>query len=66
MKNVIMTPHTASMVPDFWNKLTALLQTNFVNFSRGEKLMNEMDKKKDIKSNSKSWRSASFLISFTS
>ena len=46
MKNVIMTPHTASMVPDFWNKLTALLQTNFVNFSRGEKLMNEMDKKK--------------------
>lgn len=51
MKNVIMTPHTASMVPDFWNKLTALLQTNFVNFSRGEKLMNEMDKKKDIKSN---------------
>lgn len=46
MDNVIMTPHIASMVPDFWNKLTSLLETNFINFSRGEKLMNEVDKEK--------------------
>ena len=46
MDNVIMTPHIASMVPDFWNKLTALLETNFINFSRGEKLMNEINKEK--------------------
>ncbi len=46
MDNVIMTPHIASMVPDFWNKLTSLLETNFINFSRGEKLMNEVDKVK--------------------
>ena len=46
MENVIMTPHIASMVPDFWNKLTYLLETNFIAFSRGEKLLNEVDKKK--------------------
>lgn len=46
MKNVIMTPHIASMVPDFWNKLTFLLETNSIAFSRGEKLLNEVDKKK--------------------
>ena len=46
MKNVIMTPHIASMVPDFWNKLTYLLETNFIAFSHGEKLLNEIDKKK--------------------
>ena len=46
MDNVIMTPHIASMVPDFWDKLTALLQMNFIAFARGEKLMNEVDKKK--------------------
>ena len=46
MDNVIMTPHIASMVPDFWDKLTSLLQMNFVAFAHGEKLMNEVDKKK--------------------
>ncbi|MDY4957521.1 MAG: NAD(P)-dependent oxidoreductase, partial [Dialister sp.] len=46
MDNVIMTPHIASMVPDFWDKLTSLLQMNFVAFARGDKLMNEVDKKK--------------------
>lgn len=46
MDNVIMTPHIASMVPDFWHKLTSLLQTNFIAFSRGERLMNVVDKKK--------------------
>lgn len=46
MDNVIMTPHIASMVPDFWHKLTSLLQTNFIAFSRGERLMNVIDKKK--------------------
>ena len=46
MDNVIMTPHIASMIPDFWDKLTSLLQMNFVAFARGDKLMNEVDKKK--------------------
>lgn len=46
MENVIMTPHIASMVPDFWDKLTKLLETNYVSFARGEKLLNEIDKKK--------------------
>lgn len=46
MDNVIMTPHIASMVPDFWDKLTSLLQMNFVAFAHGDKLMNEVDKKK--------------------
>lgn len=46
MENVIMTPHIASMVPDFWDKLTKLLEENFVLFSRGEKLFNEIDKQK--------------------
>ena len=41
-----MTPHIASMVPDFWDKLTKLLETNYVSFARGEKLLNEIDKKK--------------------
>ncbi|MEE3452956.1 D-2-hydroxyacid dehydrogenase [Dialister sp.] len=46
MENVIMTPHIASMVPDFWDKLTKLLETNYVAFAHGEKLLNEVDKKK--------------------
>lgn len=46
MENVIMTPHIASMVPDFWDKLTKLLEENFILFSRGEKLFNEIDKQK--------------------
>ena len=46
MDNVIMTPHIASMVPDFWHKLTSLLETNFIAFSRGERLMNVVDKEK--------------------
>ncbi len=46
MDNVIMTPHIASMIPDFWDKLTHLLQTNFVAFAKDEKLLNEVDKTK--------------------
>ena len=46
MENVIMTPHIASMIPDFWDKLTKLLETNYVSFARGEGLLNEIDKKK--------------------
>lgn len=46
MDNVIMTPHIASMIPDFWDKLTKLLEMNYAAFARGEKLLNEVDKKK--------------------
>ena len=46
MKNVIMTPHIASMVPDFWHKLLSLLKTNFSAFNRQELMLNVIDKKK--------------------
>ena len=46
MEQVIMTPHIASMIPDFWDKLTALLLNNFIAFARDEKMMNEIDKAK--------------------
>lgn len=46
MEQVIMTPHIASMIPDFWDKLTFLLKENFIAFSHDKKLMNEIDKKK--------------------
>lgn len=44
--NVIMTPHVASFVPDFWDRLLLLLKDNFIAFSKGESLFNEIDKKK--------------------
>lgn len=46
MKNVIMTPHTASMTPDFWDRLLELLKENFAAFSVGQTLANVIDKKK--------------------
>lgn len=46
MKNVIITPHVASMAPDFWDKLLKLLRDNFISFSKGEPLMNVVDKEK--------------------
>lgn len=46
MDQVIMTPHIASMIPDFWDKLTFLLKENFIAFSHKGKLMNEIDKEK--------------------
>lgn len=46
MKNVIITPHIASMVPDFWDRLLSLLADNFAAFSREEPLRNVIDKEK--------------------
>ncbi len=46
MKNVIMTPHIASMTPDFWDRLLDLLKENFSAFSAGGKLVNVIDKAK--------------------
>jgi len=46
MGNVIMTPHVASFVPDFWDKLLKLLKENFLAFSKGETLQNVIDKSK--------------------
>lgn len=46
MENVIMTPHIASMVPDFWDRLLALLRTNYEAFAAGGKLLNTVDKEK--------------------
>lgn len=44
--NVLITPHMASMVPDFWDKLLHLLTENFAAFSRGDSLINQVDKTK--------------------
>lgn len=46
MKNVIMTPHIASMTPDFWDRLLHLLKENFTAWSLGAPMMNVIDKKK--------------------
>ena len=46
MKNVIMTPHIASMTPDFWDRLLDLLKENLAAFSVGEPMRNVVDKKK--------------------
>lgn len=46
MKNFIMTPHIASMTPDFWDRLLELLKENFSAFSAGGTLANVIDKKK--------------------
>lgn len=44
MKQVMITPHMASMVPDFWAKLLHLLTENFIAFNRGDSLINQVDK----------------------
>lgn len=46
LSNVIMTAHTASMVPHFFDHVLTLLKENFVAFSKGEHLLNEIDKSK--------------------
>ena len=46
MKNVIMTPHTASMTPDFWDRLLDLLKENVVAFSVGQPMRNVINKQK--------------------
>lgn len=45
-KQIIMTPHIASMVPDFWDRLLLLLKDNFTAFSKNEPLLNVVDKEK--------------------
>lgn len=46
MQNVIMTPHVASMTPDFWDRLLALLEENLAAFAEGAPLKNVIDKTK--------------------
>lgn len=46
MRQVILTPHTASLVPDFWDRLLALLARNAKAFSEGAPLENLIDKEK--------------------
>lgn len=46
MNNVIITAHTASWIPKFFDKVLMLLKNNFAAFYQGEPLMNEVDKKK--------------------
>lgn len=46
MKNVIMTPHIASMTPDFWDRLLDLLKENLTAFTVGQPMRNVVDKKK--------------------
>lgn len=46
MENVIISPHSASFTPDSWNHVLELLKNNFIAFSKGEKLTNEINKTK--------------------
>lgn len=46
MKNVIITPHVASFTPDSWDRILYLLKDNFISFSQGLPLVNEIDKQK--------------------
>ena len=46
MKNVIVTPHVASFTPDSWDRILYLLRDNFISFSQGLPLVNEIDKQK--------------------
>ncbi len=46
MENVIITPHVASFIPDFWERVLALLEQNFKAFAAGQALANVIDKEK--------------------
>lgn len=46
MENVIISPHSASFTPNSWNRVLELLKNNFIAFSKGEKLTNEINKAK--------------------
>ena len=46
MENVILTPHIASIIPDFWDRVLALLEQNFQSFAAGRPLANVIDKEK--------------------
>ncbi len=44
MENVIITPHVASFIPDFWERVLKLLEKNFIAFSKEETLENLINK----------------------
>jgi len=44
LPNVLITPHTAGAMPDYWTPLVALFSDNLRRFERGERLMNVVDK----------------------
>jgi phosphoglycerate dehydrogenase-like enzyme len=44
LPNVIITPHTAGAMEDYWTPLVALFSDNLRRFERGESLVNAVDK----------------------
>lgn len=46
MENVIITPHVASFTSDSWERILHLLKENFISFSTGLPLVNEINKEK--------------------
>lgn len=44
LANVIITPHTAGAMEDYWTPLVALFSDNLERFERGEPLVNVVDK----------------------
>ena len=44
LPNVIVTPHTAGAMQDYWTPLVALFSDNLRRFERGEPLLNVVDK----------------------
>jgi phosphoglycerate dehydrogenase-like enzyme len=44
LPNVIITPHTAGAMQDYWTPLVALFSDNLGRFERGERLLNVVDK----------------------
>ncbi len=46
MTNVIITPHTAGMMPDYYEKITTLFLDNLEKYIKGRKLYGLVDKKR--------------------
>ena len=44
LPNVIVTPHTAGAMQDYWTPLVGLFSDNLRRFERGEPLLNVIDK----------------------
>jgi len=44
LPNVIVTPHTAGAMHDYWTPLVALFADNLQRFEKGEPLLNVVDK----------------------
>ena len=44
LPNVIVTPHTAGAMQDYWTPLVALFSENLRRFERGQPLLNVIDK----------------------